>query len=107
MNKKETEASINLSKLIGKDLITVGCVPLVLAICILASALGVVLITHQSRQLISQQEQLLSQRDQLDIEWRNQLLEENALAEHSRIERLAEQELKMERPTTTNEVVIK
>ncbi|EEZ42511.1 putative cell division protein FtsL [Photobacterium damselae subsp. damselae CIP 102761] len=43
----------------------------------------------------------------MDIEWRNQLLEENALAEHSRIERLAEQELKMERPTTTNEVVIK
>ncbi|MEC6797812.1 MULTISPECIES: cell division protein FtsL [Photobacterium] len=103
---KTTESSMNLASLIGRDLVTVGLVPLILAFTILISALSVVYITHESRQLIAQQEKLLMQRETYDVEWRNQILEENSLAEHSRIERLAETELKMQRPSVDNEIVI-
>ena len=103
---KTTESSMNLASLIGRDLVTVGLVPLILAFAILLSALSVVYVTHESRQLIAQQEKLLMQRENYDVEWRNQILEENSLAEHSRIERLAETELKMQRPSVDNEIVI-
>ncbi|MGF1725821.1 cell division protein FtsL [Photobacterium nomapromontoriensis] len=100
------EPTDNLARIIGRDLLSVGRVPLVLLVLVLISALGVVLITHHSRQLIAQQEQLLIERDQLDIEWRNQILEENSLAEHSRIERLAETEMDMHRPSRDSEVIV-
>ncbi|CEO38064.1 cell division protein FtsL [Photobacterium kishitanii] len=103
---KPTESSMNLASLIGRDLVTVGLVPLILAFTILISALSVVYVTHESRQLIAKQEKLLMQRENYDVEWRNQILEENSLAEHSRIERLAETELKMQRPSVDNEIVI-
>ncbi|KJG12653.1 cell division protein FtsL [Photobacterium iliopiscarium] len=103
---KTTESSMNLASLIGRDLVTVGLVPLILAFTILISALSVVYVTHESRQLIAKQEKLLMQRETYDVEWRNQILEENSLAEHSRIERLAETELKMQRPSVDNEIVI-
>ncbi|MDO6581972.1 cell division protein FtsL [Photobacterium sp. 2_MG-2023] len=96
----------SLIRQIGHDLLSVGRVPLVLLVLVLISALGVVYITHQSRQLVAQQEQLLIERDDLDIEWRNQLLEENSLAEHSRIETQAEKELDMKRPNAANEIVV-
>ncbi|KDM92747.1 cell division protein FtsL [Photobacterium galatheae] len=96
----------SLIRQIGRDLATVGRVPLILMVLVLISALGVVYITHQSRQLVAQQEHLLIERDDLDIEWRNQLLEENSLAEHSRIETQAEKALEMKRPNANNEVVV-
>lgn len=104
--KQPTESSLNLARLIGRDLVTVGLIPLILTFAILGSALGVVYITHQTRQQIVEQEQLLTEREGYDVEWRNQILEENSLAEHSRIERLAETELKMQRPSADSEVVI-
>ncbi|MGF1870671.1 cell division protein FtsL [Photobacterium indicum] len=96
----------NLARLIARDIVSVGRVPAILLILILMSALAVVYITHQSRQMIAQQEQLFIERDQLDIEWRNQILEENSLAEHSRVERFAEEEIDMKRPSAKNEIVV-
>ncbi len=96
----------NLARLIARDIVSVGRVPAILLILILISALAVVYITHQSRQMIAQQEQLFIERDQLDIEWRNQILEENSLAEHSRVERFAEEEINMKRPSAKNEIVV-
>ena len=104
---QQPEPTNNLAQIIGRDLISVGRIPLIMLVLVLISALGVVLITHHSRQLIAQQEQLLIERDQLDIEWRNQILEENSLAEHSRIERLAEQDMAMQRPSRDSEVIVK
>ncbi|AJR07427.1 cell division protein FtsL [Photobacterium gaetbulicola] len=104
---QQPEPTDNLAQLIGRDLISVSRIPLTLLVLVLISAMGVVLITHHSRQLIAQQEQLLVERDQLDIEWRNQILEESSLAEHSRIERLAEQEMEMQRPSRDSEIIVK
>ncbi len=46
------------------------------------------------------------ERDRLDSEWRNLILEETALAEHSRVQDLSNKELEMKRPDADKEVVV-
>ena len=99
-------AKPNLAKIIFFDLISVGRVPLLLLIAIFASAMGVVLTTHMSRQAITKKDMALVEREQLDDEWRNLMLEETALAEHSRVQASAIKELDMKRPDSDKEVVI-
>lgn len=96
----------NLAKLIALDLLSVGRVPLVLLLLIFASAMGVVFTTHHTRQAITEKDQALVERERLDNEWRNLLLEETALAEHSRVQAVAKQELEMKRPDSDKEVII-
>lgn len=74
---------------------------------VLISAFAVIYFTHLNRQTTSQLEVLLSERDELDIEWRNLLLEQNSLAEHSAIESKAKKVLNMARPDADSEIVIK
>ena len=65
-----------------------------------------IFLTHLNRQSTSSLEVLLSERDELDIEWRNLLLEQNSLAEHSAIESKASKYLQMTRPTAKSEIII-
>jgi len=99
-------SSPNLAKLIAKDLLTVGRVPFLLMILLCASAMGVVFSTHQTRQAITQNEQAMIERDRLDNEWRNLLIEETALSDHSRVEEVAKKDLNMKRPDADKEVII-
>ncbi|WP_373332814.1 cell division protein FtsL [Vibrio porteresiae] len=96
----------NLAKLILIDLLTVGRVPLILLVFIFASAMGVVLTTHDTRQAVSKLDQVQSERLNLDNEWRNLIIEETALAEHSRVQDVAQNDLDMKRPDADKEVVI-
>ncbi|CAK4069364.1 MULTISPECIES: cell division protein FtsL [Vibrio] len=101
-----SKSAPNLAKIIALDLITVGRVPLVLLVLIFASAMGVVFTTHHTRQAITEKDQALMERERLDNEWRNLLLEETALAEHSRVQAVAKQDLEMMRPESDKEVII-
>jgi len=74
---------------------------------VVVSAFAVVFFTHVNRQTTSELELLLTQRDELDIEWRNLLLEQNSLAEHSTIESKAVKLLKMKRPNAKSEIIIR
>ncbi|MDN7124328.1 cell division protein FtsL [Pseudidiomarina terrestris] len=74
--------------------------------CILASALAVIYIAHANRLLTIERDDLLSQRDQIDIEWRHLQIEQTALTEHSRVERIASQRLGMVRPEGKQEVLV-
>lgn len=96
----------NLAKLIGKDLLTVGRFPLLLLLLIFASAMGVVFMTHHTREAISNKDIAQATRERLDNEWRNLLLEETALAEHSRVQSIAKSELDMQRPDSEKEVIV-
>jgi cell division protein FtsL len=78
-----------------------------LLVLVVMSAFAVIYFTHLNRQATSQVEQLLAQRDELDIEYRNLLLEQSSLAESSDIERKARKLLKMKRPTPSNEIIIR
>jgi cell division protein FtsL len=49
----------------------------------------------------------MQEKDELDVEWRNLVLEQRALTEHNRIENLVEKQLEMYRPTADDEVVVK
>ncbi len=78
-----------------------------LLLLVVLSAFSVIYFTHLNRQTTSSLEILLTERDELDIEWRNLLLEQSSLAEHSTIESKAEKLLKMKRPNVNSEIIIK
>ncbi|EHR41356.1 MULTISPECIES: cell division protein FtsL [Alishewanella] len=79
---------------------------LLLLACVL-TGLAVVQMAHLNRQLTIQQDQNYQQRDQLDTEWRNLLLEQRALAEHSRVEEIARRQLNMERPSGNRDITVR
>jgi cell division protein FtsL len=78
----------------------------ILLALVVISAFSVIYYTHVNRQTTSELERLFTQRDELDIEWRNLLLEQNSLAEHSAIESKAKKLLNMKRPDAKSEIII-
>lgn len=89
---------VNLGKEILKDLGR-HKFQLLLAIAIVATAMTTIVITQETRLLTITQNELQDERDKLEIEWRHLLLEQNALAEHSRVSDIAKSKLQMERPS--------
>lgn len=70
------------------------------------TAVTVVTTAHHTRLLTAQREQLVLERDALDIEWRNLILEENALGDHSRVERIATEKLQMQHVDPSQENIV-
>ena len=91
---------------IGSDLLRQAKIPVILLVEGLVSAILVVTTTHETRRLTAQREQLVLARDALDIEWRNLILEENALGDHSRVERIATEKLKMQHVDPAQENIV-
>ncbi|CNH56990.1 cell division protein FtsL [Yersinia thracica] len=91
---------------IGDDLIRNAKIPLILLIAVLVSAVLVVTTAHRTRLLTAEREQLVLERDALDIEWRNLILEENALGDHSRVESIAIDKLKMQHVDPSQENIV-
>ncbi len=98
-------SSIKLNRLIIQDIANHKLVLVMLVLC-MGSALAVVEFTHLNRQLTINQDKLFQQRDALEMEWRNLLVEQRALSEHSRVEELAQQQLQMVRPTGQQDIVV-
>jgi cell division protein FtsL len=65
---------------------------------VLASAVSVVVLRHESRQLFAALQVAESERDQARVEWSRLQLEQAWLAETGRIERQAGEQLDMRRP---------
>lgn len=78
----------------------------ILLFFVVLSAFSVIYYSHVNRQTTSELEVLLSQKDELNIEWRNLLLEQSSLAEHSAIESKAKNLLDMKRPNGNSEVIV-
>ncbi|WP_166836708.1 cell division protein FtsL [Rheinheimera pleomorphica] len=97
--------NISLHRLIFRDWREQIWLGLMLLACII-SALVVVHFAHLNRQLTIAQDGLYQQRDQLDIEWRNLILEQRALAEHSRVEEIARNKLQMVRPAAEQDIAV-
>jgi len=77
-----------------------------LLIFVVLSSFAVVYYSHLNRQTTSELEVLRAKKDELNIEWRNLLLEQNSLAEHSAIESKAKHLLNMKRPNGNTEVIV-
>lgn len=78
-----------------------------LYLVVLSSAISVILSSHHNRQQNIALEELMREKDDLDVEWRNLVLEQRALTEHNRIESLVKNQLEMHRPKADEEVVVK
>ena len=64
-----------------------------LYLMVITSAMAVTLSSHHNRQQVIALEDLMQEKDELDVEWRNLVLEQRALTEHNRIENLVEKQL--------------
>ena len=113
--RRQEDAGIELADLdqdelaagvIGDDLLRFGKLPLCLFICIIVTAVTVVTTAHHTRLLTAQREQMVLERDALDIEWRNLILEENALGDHSRVERIATEKLQLQHVDPSQENIV-
>lgn len=77
-----------------------------LAIAVLAIAMAVVALRHQSRSLFGQLQTLHAERDALNTEWGQLLLEEGTWSEHRRIEQMARTRLDMNIPQRDRIVIV-
>ncbi len=73
-------------------------VSLALVLVLIASAIGVVVSSHQNRQLFNGLSLLQQQRDGYQREWSQLLLEQSSLGAHGRIEQRAAEQLGMTVP---------
>lgn len=97
----------SLIRLIAYDLFRTHWVLVLLVSFLTISAIGVTWASQQNRELNAQLARLIGQQKKLDVEWRKLRLEHRALAEHSRIEQLARERLKMIPVTAERETIIK
>lgn len=74
------------------------CLLLLLVVAVLASAIGVVMLRHESRQLFVALQEADSARDAARVEWSRLQLEQAWLADAGRVERQAREQLEMESP---------
>jgi cell division protein FtsL len=79
---------------------------LALAVCVFASALGVVTTKHENRQRFIELEALKAERDELNIEWGKLTLEQATWATPTRIERIARDRLDMTPPPAERIVIV-
>ncbi len=78
----------------------------VFAVVCVISAVALVYTKHESRRLFVQLEALTSERDELNIEWGQLQIEQSTWATHARIERVAADDLSLQRPKATEIYVI-
>ena len=72
--------------------------PLLAAVLLVLSVLssfGVIYAAHESRELFRQLEQARRDENEIQIEWRQLLLERGTLSSHARVEAMAGSELQM------------
>ena len=75
-------------------------------LAVLASAVTVVFVRHEARNLFTELERLSDERDELNIEWGQLQIEQSTWATHARIEQVAADRLSLVRPQSTEIFVI-
>jgi cell division protein FtsL len=79
----------------------------VLALGLVATAIGVVSAKHEARSLFIQLQGLNGERDALEIEWGQLKLEQSAWATHGRVEQTARVDLRMVIPRPDEVRIVK
>lgn len=67
------------------------------------TAVALLWVSHESRNLLRVKDELEQQQQQLEIHWEQLLLEQAALGAHGRIEQLARERLQMKYPTLADQ----
>ncbi len=79
---------------------------MVMILAVLVSAVGVIEAKHQSRKRFVALQALEKVRDQMNVEWGQLQLEQGTWATHSRVERIAREELHMVNPKMDEVVIV-
>jgi cell division protein FtsL len=80
---------------------------ILLLLVVMASAIAVVQLKHETRQRFAELQALQAQRDALNIEWGQLLLEEGAWSQHRRVEALARTRVGMNVPDPRSVAVVR
>jgi cell division protein FtsL len=80
---------------------------MVLLVFLLASSVGVILVSHETRALYSRIQVEEHVSDNLDSEYERLLLEQSAWAGYNRVDQLAREELQMQTPRQANLVLMR
>lgn len=102
MSRNELVSPASAAQWLKKALVHV-----VLCVSVMASAISVIYVSHQNRQIFAAYQALLGQRDELKADWGRLLLEESALAAHSRVEKIAIEKLGMQVPEIKQVVLVR
>ncbi len=78
-----------------------------LVLAVVLSALAVIYNAYSYRALFHEQQVLQQRSDDLQVEWGQLLLEQSALASHSRIEKVVTEKLQMYVPSPDEIVVVR
>ncbi len=73
-------------------------VTILLSLAVVASAVGVIYTAHRARELFRTLEQARREQNEIQIEWRQLLLERSTLSSHARVEQIAGEQLQMTVP---------
>lgn len=77
----------------------------VVLLLVLASAMGVVYSTFETRKLVAKYQKMQSHNNEMQVEWGQLLLEQSTWGSYNRVEQLATDKLKMRVPAP-NEIVM-
>lgn len=72
----------------------------------IASAMAVAFGVHVSRNIVGEIQGLKIENDALEVEWGRLLLEKSAWGSYTRIEKIANEQLKMEVPEAQNVIMV-
>lgn len=81
-------------------------ITIVLAFCMVGTALSVVYTTHKSRSLSTEMQYLKNSQRKLQLEWGRLLLERSTWSSHDRIWSLARNKLDMHEPNPAEWVIV-
>jgi cell division protein FtsL len=105
--RRGLSSTVGLSRRIFSELYRKNvAISLALVLALIGSALGVVVSSHENRQLFNQLSELHAERDDYQREWSQLLLEESALSAHSGIERRASDQMSMVLPDRNSIVLV-
>ena len=76
-------------------------------LAVMASAVGVIEVKHESRKRFVALQTLEKARDQMNVEWGQLQLEQGTWATNSRVERIAREKLQMVAPKMEDVVIVK
>ena len=106
-NKKNVIEPPALVSAMVKQLFVQRLGTFLLLIVTIVSAFSLVLLTHEKRQLLAEMEHLTQERDELDVEQIKLKTEQRTLAEQTRIEQIAKDNLGMKTLELKSERIIK
>ncbi|PJG82994.1 cell division protein FtsL [Caviibacterium pharyngocola] len=95
-----------LQQIILEDQFSANKLAMILMLSVVATALGTIWITHQTRGLVAEKNELVLQHQALEDEFLNLKLEEATRSDNTRIEAFAAGKLKMKAVSPDQEVLI-